>query len=389
MMEAFESRKIELFMIPPRQPNPEAERNLQPDLATPQQADLMRERVDTLRIIDAAANRAREGLRVVEDFARFSLDDRHLTSLLKTWRHQLAGTLGRVSERDLIASRDTPTDVGTTIQTASEGTRHSPRDVVVANLKRVEEATRTLEEFGKILAPELGSRFEVLRYEFYTIEKALIVTLSARDLLQGRELYLLVSSEFCPNGSGPVIHAALAAGAGVIQVREKNMADRELIAYCREIRKATTSAGALFIMNDRPDLAVITDADGVHVGQEEATVREARRIVGPSKLVGVSTHTIEQARQAVLDGADYIGVGPCFATPTKKFSQLAGLEFVRQVAAEISLPAYAIGGIGLNNIDDVLSAGAKRVAVSSAICRATDPAAATRDLVAKIHSQIQ
>src|SRR4029077_19302983 len=146
------------------------------------------------------------------------------------------------------------------------------------------------------------------------------------------------------------------------------------VTYGKLVRGWTNRTGALFIMNDRPDLAVLTNADGVHVGQEELSVREARRIVGPSRLVGVSTHTIEQARQAVLDGADYIGVGPVFSSTTKSFVQLAGLEYVSQVAAEITLPAYAIGGIGGENIDEVLAAGASRVAVSGAICGAEDPA---------------
>ncbi|MFO0202059.1 MAG: thiamine phosphate synthase, partial [Alphaproteobacteria bacterium] len=131
-------------------------------------------------------------------------------------------------------------------------------------------------------------------------------------------------------------------------------------------------SGALFIMNDRPDLAVLAEADGVHVGQGDLTAQEARRIVGGDKLVGVSTHSIEQARQAVLDGADYIGVGPVFSSRTKEFDEFSGLEYVQQVASEITLPAFAIGGIGVTNLREVLSAGASRVAVSSEICAADD-----------------
>lgn len=339
---------------------------------------------DTLRILDAAANRAREGLRVLEDFVRFALDDRHLTALLKNWRHRLAEIMSAIDAHGLVASRDTTRDVGTTVKTAREGLRATLLDVVTANFKRVQEATRTLEEFGKVLSPGLGRRLEELRYELYTIEKGVVLTHAARDRLAGCELYVLVSSELCPRGSGPVIAAALAGGAGIIQVREKKMTDRELTTYGRLVREWTARAGALFIMNDRPDLALLTDADGVHVGQEELSVRAARRIVGPSRLVGVSTHTIEQARQAVLDGADYIGVGPVFSSATKAFSQLAGLEFLRQVAAEISLPAYAIGGITLENIDQVVTAGFRRVAVSGAICGAEDPGDVTRNLRAKL-----
>lgn len=340
---------------------------------------------DALRIIDAAANRAREGVRVVEDFVRFTLDDRHLMSLLKSWRHRLAEILAIIEPRGLLSSRDTRADVGTAVSTRREGLRQSPREVAIANFKRAEEALRSLEEFGKVLAPDLGPRFESLRYELYTLEKAVLGTRAAREKFEGRNVYLLVTSCLCPNGPGPVITAALAAGAGVIQVREKTMPDRELLAYARHVREWTLRAGAVFIMNDRADLAVLSGADGVHVGQEELSVREARRIVGATRLVGVSTHNLEQARQAVLDGADYIGVGPVFPSATKSFEQLAGLDFVRQVAAETTLPAFAIGGIDLGNLDQVLAAGGRRVAVSGAVCGAADPGQIVRDL----HSRIE
>jgi thiamine-phosphate pyrophosphorylase len=343
---------------------------------------------DVYRILDAAANRAREGLRVVEDYVRFTLDDRHLTQLLKNWRHQLAHILLVVDTHLLVSSRDTRADVGTTVQTRREGLRQTLQDVVIANFKRVQEASRTLEEYGKVLSSNLGRQLEALRYDLYTIEKAVAVTRASRDRFAGRDLYVLVTSDICPHGSGPVIRAALAAGAGVIQVREKKMSDRELTLYGKLVREWTAQAGALFIMNDRPDLALLTDADGVHVGQDELTIREARRIVGPSRLVGVSTHTLDQARQAVLDGADYIGFGPVFPSTTKKFSSLAGLDFVREVSAEITLPAYAIGGINLDNIDQVLAAGARRVAVSSAVCGAEDPSQATRVLEEKLVSSL-
>ena len=339
---------------------------------------------DTYRILDAAANRAREGLRVVEDYVRFTLDDRHLTSLLKNWRHRLAATLASIDAHQLVSSRDTTRDVGTTVKTRREGSRATVLDVVTANFKRVQEAARTLEEFGKVLSSELGRQLEELRYELYTIEKGVFLTHAARERLAARELYVLVTSALCPNGPGQLISAALAGGAGIIQVREKNMPDRELMTYGKYVREWTAQAGALFIMNDRPDLAVLTDADGVHIGQEELSVREVRRIMGPARLVGVSTHTLDQARKAVLDGADYIGIGPVFSSSTKTFSQLAGLDFVRQIADEIALPAYAIGGIGLENIDQVIAAGARRIAVSGALCQAKEPVDVAHSLRSKL-----
>ncbi|HUG90847.1 MAG TPA: thiamine phosphate synthase [Planctomycetaceae bacterium] len=351
---------------------------------------------DVLRVIDAAGNRAREGLRVLEDYVRFVLDDPHLTRLLKDLRHELAALLADLSPSDdstprlldsatrLLAARDTPGDVGTAIHTASEAARGSPGDVVLANFKRVQEAVRTLEEFGKLLSPERGAALGQLRYRLYTLEKAVGHTRLNRERLADCRLYLLVTSSLCRRDVETVVREALAGGVDVVQLREKDLGDREMLALGRRVREWTREAGALFIMNDRPDLAVLCDADGVHVGQDELTVREARRIVGPDRLVGVSTHTIEQARQAVLDGADSLGVGPVFPSTTKAFDSLAGLEFVREVAGEITLPWFAIGGITPENVPDVLDAGAGRIAVSGAVCQADDPREAARMLARRL-----
>lgn len=341
---------------------------------------------DVYRLIDTAANRAREGARVMEDFARFSLNDAYLTDLLKQWRHRFAETLLSMTESQLLHARDTERDVGTEIHTPFEATRHTVVDVVRAACKRVQEALRTLEEYGKILAPVFGERLGRLRYEMYTLEKALLLTHVARERLTDCDLYLLVTEELCHHGSGPAIRGALKGGVSIVQIREKTLPDRLLLERAQRIRDWTHEAGALLIMNDRPDLALLCDADGVHVGQDELTVRDVRRIVGPDKLVGVSTHTIEQARQAVLDGADYIGVGPVFSSDTKSFARLAGLEFVREVAAEITLPAFAIGGIKLDNANAVWAAGATRIAVSSAICSDARPEEAARQLLEQIRA---
>jgi len=177
-----------------------------------------------------------------------------------------------------------------------------------------------------------------------------------------------------------VIREALKGGADVVQLREKEMPDRRLLDLALSVREWTAAADALFIINDRPDIAAACDADGVHLGQDDLEVRHARQIVGGEKLVGVSTHTIEQARQAVVDGADYLGVGPVFASQTKPFDEFPGLAFVSEVAGEITRPWFALGGINESNIAQVLEAGAERVAVSSAISSADSPAGAARAL---------
>ncbi len=305
---------------------------------------------------------------------------------MKECRHALREAIEAFPAEALLRSRETQSDVGTTISTPAETVRANPVDVARAACKRAQEALRSLEEFGKILSPTAAARFERLRYQLYTLEKSLALTTFNRRELAGRSLYLLASEALCPRGLGPAVRAALAAGAAIVQLREKEMPERRLVELGRRVRVWTREADAVFIMNDRADLAVATDADGVHVGQEELPVKEARAVVGPHRLVGVSTHSIEQARQAVLDGADYLGVGPVFPSATKKFESLAGLELVRQIAAEISLPWFAIGGINSENIAAVLEAGATRIAVSHAILSVDDPGSVTSTLCERLNA---
>ncbi|MFK7777652.1 MAG: thiamine phosphate synthase [Gimesia sp.] len=338
---------------------------------------------NTLRTIDAAANRLREGLRVIEDYLRFSMDDAHLMKLLKTNRHQLAEALHFLGQESLIASRDTLNDVGTDISTTSEFDRQSMQHLLQANLKRVQEATRTLEEFSKLISVEAAAIFKQMRYNLYTLEKSILTCVHNQERLKDCKLYLLVSESLCHHGSGPAIRESLAAGVNIVQIREKKMTDRQLLEHGKRVREWTRAAGAILIMNDRPDLAVAIDADGVHVGQDELPVREVRQIVGSNRMIGVSTHNIEQARQAVLDGADYLGVGPTFLTTTKSFAdhEYTGLNFIQQVAAEITLPWFAIGGINADNLKEALQAGAQRIAVSSIICGHEHPGHITNELL--------
>ncbi|MBC8290135.1 MAG: thiamine phosphate synthase, partial [Planctomycetes bacterium] len=299
---------------------------------------------------------------------------------------------GCLDADSLVQSRDTQGDVGTTISTPQEMSRDGLLDVARAGLKRAQEAARTLEEYSKVVArPVDGAaapgRFAQIRYGLYTLEKAILTAVSIGQRLEGRSLYLLLTRELCQLDWEIVLREAIAGGVGIVQIREKSMADGELLAHSRCVREITRESGTLLIMNDRPDLAVLADCDGVHVGQEELSVRDVRRIAGPDRLVGVSTHSIEQARQAVLDGASCLGIGPVFPSQTKQFEEFAGLDFVSQVADEISLPAFPIGGIDGENLDKVLAAGASRIAVSGAVCRSQNPRQAAADLCGKLARQ--
>jgi thiamine-phosphate pyrophosphorylase len=339
------------------------------------------EQVDTARILDAEANRAREALRVVEDYCRFVLDDSLLTGEAKKLRHDLSEALAAVAPGVLLEARETLRDVGTVLSTPREQQRYGLLAVVQANLKRLQEALRSLEEFGKLRGPDLGRAIEQLRYRSYTLERALVLGSTARQRLAGVRLYVLATGSACAASIEWTIQEAAAGGAGMIQLREKTLPDRTLLERARQVRRYTQKAGVLFILNDRPDIARLAEADGVHVGQEELPVKEVRRIMGPGALVGVSTHDIDQVRRAVLDGASYIGVGPTFPSATKDFGTLAGPAFVRQVAAETSLPAFVIGGVNRATIAQAVAAGGRRVAVAQAVCQADDPRQVAAELI--------
>ncbi|HEY2893104.1 MAG TPA: thiamine phosphate synthase [Pirellulales bacterium] len=338
----------------------------------------------TLRILDAAANRASEGLRVVEDFVRLGLDDRHLTGLAKQIRHDLAEAMSAVTTQERLAARDTIEDVGTELTTAAELARESPAAVARASFKRAQQALRTLEEYGK-LVPELPrGAFEQLRYRLYTLERAVGITDDSVRRLSLARLCVLIDAGASQPALEDLVDSLVACGVPMLQLREKNLPDLVLLERARLIRQLTLDTETLFIVNDRADLAYLAQADGVHLGQDDISVKEARCIVGPRALVGVSTHSIEQARAAVLSGANYIGVGPTFPSTTKLFEAFPGVELLRAVAAEIRLPAFAIGGIAAANLPQVLEAGFKRVAVSGAVIGAAEPAAAAARLLSAL-----
>jgi thiamine-phosphate pyrophosphorylase len=338
------------------------------------------------RILDAAANRAREGLRVVEDYARFVLNDPFLTDQLKQLRHELTAATQLLPEASLLAQRDTLHDVGTSLSTFSEGQRQDTAAVLAANWKRLQEALRSLEEFSKPLPESPAKLFEALRYRCYTLERAMTVNLSSKGRLQEARLYLLLDCRADEADFRSLAVKLIAAPLDVIQLRDKRADDRTLLArgiLLRQMLRVQAHQHArapLLIINDRPDLAILCDADGVHVGQEELPVTAVRQIVGPDRLVGVSTHSLAQAQQAVLEGADYIGVGPTFPSSTKTFAAFPGLDLLREVASNITLPSFAIGGIQAENLASVLATGITRIAVGSAILSANDPVSACQKL---------
>jgi len=181
-----------------------------------------------------------------------------------------------------------------------------------------------------------------------------------------------------------LLGAVLAGGCRLVQLREKTMPLDELLALARQLARQCREADARFIVNDRADLALACGADGLHVGQDDLPAHEARALLRPGMILGVSTHDPEQARRATADGADYVAVGSIFPTTTKAGFQLVGPDLIRRVRPEVSVPIVGIGGITPDNAAAVLEAGADAVAVISAVCSAADPEASTRRFLERI-----
>ena len=335
------------------------------------------------RILDASINRASEGLRVVEDFVRMSLNDAHLTQRLKQLRHGVTEATKGLDQDLLIAARDTQTDVGTSTQTKSEYDRSTESGIVQSNMSRLQQSLRTIEEYSKTLSTETAQQIEQLRYSTYTIEKAIVTTMMSCQKLADANVYVLVDGRESIEQFSDLVGKLVAAGTDIIQLRDKRLSARELLTLGCQLTELTRATKTRWIMNDRADLAIAAGADGVHVGQADLPVSEARRIVGANRLVGVSTHNIQQAHAAVLDGANYIGVGPVFPSGTKSFDKFPGLDFVKEVS-EIKLPAFAIGGIDASNVSQVVESGLARVAVQGYVSSHSDAAAAVRELKEQI-----
>ena len=318
------------------------------------------------RIIDANLNRASEGLRVIEEIARFILSDAELSARLKTIRHELQKFFD-VEYDNLLDSRDTLNDVGCNIINPDK--KESLDSIFKANFKRVEEAFRVLNQYASL--------DDSYRYRIYTIEKEMRSKLKLdykKIFLNDKKLYLVTNSDNFESDEIFLDKVALSikSGVDIVQLREKNTTSKRFIYLAQRIRELTSHFGAAFIVNDRVDIAKISNADGVHLGQDDIPVSYAREILGDNAIIGVSTHCPEHAKKAITDGADYIGVGPVFKTPTKPSKDPVGLEYVKWAADNVNIPFFAIGSIDTANIKEVVEAGAKRVAVIRAIMYADD-----------------
>ena len=208
--------------------------------------------------------------------------------------------------------------------------------------------------------------------------------MTKKDFLHRVRLYVLISNSIATKSVKEASRLVIDGGADAIQLREKTISDSQFITLAREVRDITTKRESLLIINDRIHIAREVNADGVHLGQQDMCALEARDIIGNEKIIGVSTHSITQAKQAQKNGADYIAIGPIYPTSTKDYEPSVGIEIIREISGAVSIPFIAIGAITLDNLDEILKAGASRIAVCSAIIGAKDIYSTTRQFKKKL-----
>jgi thiamine-phosphate pyrophosphorylase len=340
------------------------------------------------RIIDANLNRTAEGLRTLEDIARYVLDDALLSQQLKDLRHNLVrGAL--VSNLELLRSRDSTGDVGAGLTAAGEEPLKDLPVIAVANSRRVQESLRVLEEMTKLpgTSPWLESEnFKRARFQVYSIEQRLVSLLVRQKklrLISG--LYVLLDTQALKGRN----HLAAAreiidAGVKAIQLRDKCSPKKAVLAVAKDLQALCTQSGVVFIVNDYLDVALAVDADGLHVGQDDLPCREARRLLPADKVLGCSVSGPEEAVEAQADGADYLGVGCLFPTSSKETTQAVGLDCLSRTRRAVTIPIVAIGGITLENAGEVMQAGADAISVISAVLGAPDMGLAARQIMKKV-----
>ncbi len=343
-----------------------------------------------LRLIDANLNRCSEGLRVIEDCCRFVLDDAKRTEQCKAARHALreaVDALG-IDRLAMLDARDTEHDVGTTIQTHNEGDRSQGLpDLISAASKRAQEALRVIEESSKALG-QSGSGFEAIRYHLYTIEKQVMLALS--PCCPQWDVCVLITRSLCIHHSPEeIVKRSAAGGAGCIQIREKDLPANDFLDLAGELTTLAHQLSMSVIINDAVQIAQLVGADGVHLGQSDLPIASARALLGPGAWIGRTCSTLEHAKEAIEQGADYCGLGPVFESSTKPKPTVQGIELIKSYVSDPitkNHPMLAISGISATNIDELSSIGCLGVAVSSAVCSSEDPESVCRSIIESIET---
>jgi thiamine-phosphate pyrophosphorylase len=311
------------------------------------------------RIIDANFNRSREALRVMEEFCRFGLNSATLSGQAKQYRHLLCASMQEIDPQKRLINRDVSGDVGRELRVEGQLKRQSLQDCFTAAAKRAGEALRTLAESTQTINPSVAATMEKIRFSVYSLENT--------DDTQTLDL----------------IKVCIENGADCLQLRAKNHCDSSLLDLSLKFTDLCAEADVVSIINDRADIAILSNADGVHLGQTEIPVSCAKKLAQYPLIVGLSTHNLDELRHAVDSGCDYVAIGPAFASPTKPHLNVAGPDYIKQaipVLNQSGVCHVAIGGINPHNISSLLDLGVRAVAISSAISHSENPADSCKTL---------
>ena len=325
--------------------------------------------MSVVRVLDANINRAAEGMRVLEDISRFVLENKELCITIKNCRHSLR------EQSPTIHSRNTGTDVGTSLTAVQEYKRGSIHDIATAAGNRCAEALRVIEEFLKLRGTE--NKIESIRYKMYDVSAEIIRRLGSTNKKQWKLCFVMTKDE-CLLPWQETLQQAIESGCDCVQLREKNKSTAEMIQHAFSVKKLVEAYHTPVIINDRVDVMLSTNASGVHLGENDMSVQDARKVIGSQYIIGATVHTAESVNKALESGADYVGVGAMFPSETKPNVPVASFALLDSVQCCNHL---AIGGITTKNVHELYSAGCRGIAVSSAIARSTTPGKIVENLL--------
>ena len=321
------------------------------------------------QIIDANLDRAREGLRVIEDWARFGIGKQQYVERIKNLRQILGKNHLEIYKK----SRNFNKDKCKGITHKEQINRKTPEQIISSNSARVQEALRVIEEFSRLHNYELSKIASEIRYEIYTLEIDLLNSSRLKksiDILKKNDLYAITEKK---ENLIKIIEEILIAGVKIIQHRFKTGSDKDHLQEAIQIKNLCKKYHSLFIVNDRVDIALASNADGVHLGQGDLELKTARKLLGYSKIIGISANNEIDISNALRDGCDYIGIGPVFETTTKKGKKALGIEKIKTLTKDLNIPWFAIGGVTTENITYLKKYGFKKVAMVSQLMNSEIP----------------
>ena len=327
------------------------------------------EDVRIAQIIDANLDRAREGLRVLEDWARFALGRKDIVKSIKNFRQNL----GKQHLKVYKESRNFIQDDCAGLSHPEQFKRNNAYSIISCNAARVQEALRVIEEFSRDHNQILSNISSEIRYEIYNLEILLLEAesnYSLRKILNENDLYFITIDT---ENLFEKIKNILEGGVRIIQFRFKQGKDSENLKFAIKVRELCNDFGALFLINDRVDIALACNADGVHLGQNDIDIKSARNILGYSKIIGISASNEWDIKKAIKDGCDYLGIGPVFATPTKKEKVPLGIDSLKSLTKNITIPWFAIGGIKEESITILKENNIRKVAIITDLVNSKKP----------------